>query len=108
VIEAAVVAYLSEPQATYTKVGSRYGCSWTSVWRWVGWLGRLVAPEEILAAILRTAGGVKAANAESMVRATYKGEAGFQRYVGWCVISQNLVSMARTLVQRKAGEDGGG
>jgi IS5 family transposase len=44
----------------------------------------------------------------SMVRATYKGEAGFQRYVGWCVISQNLVSMARTLVQRKAGEDGGG
>jgi len=44
----------------------------------------------------------------SMLRATYKGEAGFQRYVGWCVISQNLVSLARTLVQRKAGEDGGG
>jgi IS5 family transposase len=44
----------------------------------------------------------------SMVRATYKGEAGFQRYVGWCVISQNLVSMARTLEQRKAGADGGG
>jgi IS5 family transposase len=44
----------------------------------------------------------------SMARATYKGDAGFQRYVGWCVISQNLVSMARTLVQRKAGEDGGG
>jgi IS5 family transposase len=44
----------------------------------------------------------------SMVRATYKGDTGFQRYVGWCVISQNLVSLARTLVQRKAGEDGGG
>jgi len=44
----------------------------------------------------------------SMVRATYKGEAGFERYVGWCVISQNLVSMARTLVQRKAGADAGG
>lgn len=44
----------------------------------------------------------------SMVRATYKGDSGFQRYVGWCVISQNLVSMARTLVQRKAGDDGGG
>ena len=43
-----------------------------------------------------------------MVRATYKGEAGFERYVGWCVISQNLVSMARTLVQRKAGSDAGG
>jgi IS5 family transposase len=44
----------------------------------------------------------------SMVRATYKGEAGFQRYVGWCVISQNLVSIARTLVQRKVGADGEG
>jgi IS5 family transposase len=43
----------------------------------------------------------------SMVRATYKGDTGFQRYVGWCVITQNLVSMARTLVHRKAGEDGG-
>jgi IS5 family transposase len=38
----------------------------------------------------------------SMRRATYKGEAGFQRHVGWCVIAQNLVSMARTLVQREA------
>jgi IS5 family transposase len=44
----------------------------------------------------------------SMVRATYKGEAGFQRYVAWCVNSQNLISIARTLVQRKAGDDGGG
>src|SRR5918996_3143579 len=38
----------------------------------------------------------------SMQRATYKGEKGFKRYVGWCVITQNLVSMARTLVRRKA------
>lgn len=38
----------------------------------------------------------------SMLRATYKGDAGFQRYVGWCVITQNLVSMARTLERRKA------
>jgi IS5 family transposase len=38
----------------------------------------------------------------SMQRATYKGDEGFQRYVGWCVITQNLVSMARTLVRRKA------
>jgi IS5 family transposase len=37
----------------------------------------------------------------SMRRATYKGDEGFQRYVGWCVITQNLVSMARTLVRRK-------
>jgi hypothetical protein len=54
--EAAGLAYLSEPEATYVEVGSRYGCSWTSVWRWVGWLGRLVPPEEILAAIVRIDG----------------------------------------------------
>jgi len=38
----------------------------------------------------------------SMQRATYRGDIGFQRYVGWCVITQNLVSMARTLVRREA------
>ena len=31
----------------------------------------------------------------SMVRALYKGERGFQRYVGWSVITKNLVSIAR-------------
>ena len=31
-----------------------------------------------------------------MKRARYKGEAGFQRYVGWCIIVQNLVSVVRT------------
>jgi IS5 family transposase len=30
-----------------------------------------------------------------MKRARYKGDAGFQRYVGWCIITQNLVAMAR-------------
>lgn len=54
--EAAGLAYLVEPHATYVKVGSRYGCSWTAVWRWVGWLGRLVPPEEILGAIVRMDG----------------------------------------------------
>lgn len=37
----------------------------------------------------------------SMVRASYKGESGLKRYVGWCIITKNLVSMARTLVKRK-------
>ena len=37
----------------------------------------------------------------SMARATYKGAEGFERYVGWCVIAKNLVSMARTLTRRK-------
>lgn len=54
--EAAGLAYLAEPHATYVEVGLRYGCSWTSVWRWVEWLGHLVAPEEILAAIVRIDG----------------------------------------------------
>jgi len=31
----------------------------------------------------------------SMVRATYKSESGFQRYVGWSVITKNLCAIAR-------------
>lgn len=38
----------------------------------------------------------------AMKRARYKGEAGFQRYVGWCVIAQNLVAIARRRGQAKA------
>jgi len=38
-----------------------------------------------------------------MNRATYKGDRGFKRYVGWCVISQNLISVART--KRKKDKD---
>ena len=37
----------------------------------------------------------------SMVRATYKGDHGFKRYVGWCVITKNLVSIARTRMRGK-------
>jgi IS5 family transposase len=37
----------------------------------------------------------------SMLRATYKGERGFQRYVGWCVITKNLFSIARWQERRK-------
>jgi transposase, IS5 family len=38
----------------------------------------------------------------SMGRATYKGELGFQRYVGWCVITKNLFSMARDQERRRS------
>jgi len=31
-----------------------------------------------------------------MKRARYKGDVGFQRYVGWCIIAQNLVAVARS------------
>jgi hypothetical protein len=58
--EAAGMAYLANAHATYVKVAKRYRCSWTSVWRWVGWLGSLVVPEEILAAIVRTSGNLAA------------------------------------------------
>jgi len=34
-------------------------------------------------------------NPFSMRRASYKGEPGFKRYVGWCVITKNLFSIAR-------------
>ena len=37
----------------------------------------------------------------SMSRARYKGEHGFQRYVGWSVITKNLFSIARWQEQRK-------
>jgi len=40
----------------------------------------------------------------SMRRATYKGEPGFQRYVGWCVITKNLFSIAR--FQARQGDHG--
>ena len=37
----------------------------------------------------------------SMVRAKYKGEQGFQRYVGWSVITKNLFSIARWQERKK-------
>src|SRR5882724_2751459 len=37
----------------------------------------------------------------SMARATYKGGPGFVRYVGWCVITKNLFSIARYQERRR-------
>jgi IS5 family transposase len=37
----------------------------------------------------------------SMRRATYKGDTGFQRYVGWSIITKNLIAIARWRVQRR-------
>src|SRR5437870_8251134 len=37
----------------------------------------------------------------SMARATYKGGLGFERYVGWCVITKNLFSIARHQQRRR-------
>jgi IS5 family transposase len=44
-------------------------------------------------------------NPFSLKRATYKGEPGFQRFVGWCMITKNLFSMARYQERRKRAEE---
>jgi transposase, IS5 family len=43
-------------------------------------------------------------NPFSMKRATYKGDPGFRRYVGWSVITKNLFSIARWLERKKREE----
>jgi IS5 family transposase len=65
-----------------------------------GWFRRL----------LRWRGGIepRIANLKhrfGMERAFYKGDSGFKRFVGWSVISQNLVSIARVLSRRKARQE---
>jgi hypothetical protein len=40
-----------------------------------------------------------------MARAHYQGDSGFKRHVGWSIISNNLVSIARTCARRKARKD---
>lgn len=40
----------------------------------------------------------------SMARARYKGESGFQRYVGWSVITKNLFSIARWQERRRQAQ----
>jgi transposase, IS5 family len=61
--------------------------------------------------LLRWRGGIepRIANLKhrfGMARAFYKGDRGFKRFVGWSIISQNLVSIARTLARRKVVTSG--
>jgi len=44
-------------------------------------------------------------NPFSMWRAFYKGERGFQRYVGWSVITKNLFSLARWQERKKRAQE---
>jgi len=53
VAEAAALAYLLDPQATYAAVAVAVGCAWVTVWRWVGWIAGLVAPAAALAQAAR-------------------------------------------------------
>jgi IS5 family transposase len=45
-------------------------------------------------------------NRFEMRRAFYKGEIGFQRHVGWCIIAHNLVAMTRPGVRKRRGRRG--
>ena len=38
-----------------------------------------------------------------MRRALYKGEIGFERHVGWCIIAHNLVTMTRAGIKTRSG-----
>ncbi len=40
-----------------------------------------------------------------MARAHYKGARGFERFVGWCVIAQNLVAIARVQSRKKTEQN---
>ncbi len=51
--ERAALTYLLDPRATYTSVATAVGCSWVTVWRWVGWLATLVTPAALLARAAR-------------------------------------------------------
>jgi len=53
VAEAAALAYLLQPHATYATVARAVGCAWITVWRWVGWIAGLVAPAVLLARAAR-------------------------------------------------------
>lgn len=55
VVEAASVAYLSDASATYAKVASRFGFSWTAMWMWISTLSRLTEPAAVLAEATRLA-----------------------------------------------------
>ena len=51
--ETAALTYLAAPQATYRSVAQRVGCSWGTVWVWVGWLASMVTPAAVLARVAR-------------------------------------------------------
>lgn len=51
--EAAGLAYLSEPEATYARIAERFQCSPRSAWRWVGWVATLAMPAALIADVAR-------------------------------------------------------
>jgi len=62
VSEAAVLSYLSRPEATYKETGQAFGSSARSVWRWVGWSAGLVKAPAVLAEAERLGGSGQSAS----------------------------------------------
>ena len=61
VAEAAAFSYLSEPSGTYEETGKAHGCSTSTAWRWVGWIGGLLSPPALVAEAERLEGAGQAA-----------------------------------------------
>jgi putative transposase len=53
VAETAALTYLFNPSATDVAVAPAFGCSWITVWRWVGWIAALGTPAALLARAAR-------------------------------------------------------
>lgn len=53
VAEAAAIAYLTDPAATYAETAEAFGCATSTVWRWVGWAAELDEPASVIAATAR-------------------------------------------------------
>ncbi len=53
VAEAAALAYLGDPGATYAATAQAFGCATSTVWRWVGWVAELGEPASVIAATAR-------------------------------------------------------
>lgn len=55
VVEAASLSYLSDAKASYARVASQFGCSWTAIWAWMCTLSCLAEPAAVLAEATRLA-----------------------------------------------------
>lgn len=56
VAEGAALSFLSKPTATYEATGKAFGCSTSTVWRWVGWIAALLSARALLADAERLSG----------------------------------------------------
>jgi hypothetical protein len=56
IAEGAALSYLSDPSATYEGTGEAFGCSASTVWRWVGWIAALLSARALLAEAERLSG----------------------------------------------------